>query len=57
MRVLPVLLLLLAGCDITETRICAQTHYFTIPDSVNDLPDSVSWNLQPDSVVSEYCDD
>lgn len=31
---------------------CHQTHYFTIPDSVWALPDSVPWNIRPDSVVT-----
>ena len=45
-----VLLLVVAAACTSPAEWCAQTHYFTIPDTA--ITDTLG--IQPDSVVTEY---
>lgn len=45
----------LAGCGLFEpTFWCSETSYFAVADSLWELPDTVDWNLTPDSVVTVW---
>lgn len=49
-----ILTLVLAGCGLTSPDWCRVTYHFPVADSLWTLPDSVNWDLGPDTVRYDY---